>query len=210
MAGGLPPDRAAGLADLDLGPAPAPAPTPIVEPQVMPVAPVLAPTLEPEPEPEPEAPASTAPEQESGSAARPEKRRKAPKETENLDEGAIVKKSPRIPASMFAQVNEERVASGDTHEQWFLTAFDAVWDELDEHYKRAQSSRVPIPQRRARRPGEDPLVNYPLRLTTEAEKVLDERQKELRPVSLSEFVTTIVRLRLAQLKREQGEPQAAG
>jgi hypothetical protein len=84
---------------------------------------------------------------------------------------------------------------------WFLKALDTVWDELGEHYRPQQeSSRVPIPQRRARRPSRDPLAQYPLRLTEEQAEVLEKRAEELRPTSMAEFVTTIVRLRLAQLE----------
>jgi hypothetical protein len=107
----------------------------------------------------------------------------------------------RIPASLFEQLSLVRSRTGDTHEMWFLKALDAVWDELGEHYQPQQeSSRVPIPQRRARRPSRDPLAQYPLRLTEEQAEVLDKRAEELRPTSMAEFVTTIVRLRLAQLE----------
>ncbi|PZS26712.1 MAG: hypothetical protein DLM61_17825 [Pseudonocardiales bacterium] len=107
----------------------------------------------------------------------------------------------RIPASLFEQLSLVRARTGDTHEMWFLRALDAVWDELDEHYQpRQESSRVPIPQRRARQPSRDPLAQYPLRLTEEQAEVLEKRAEELRPTSMAEFVTTIVRLRLAQLE----------
>jgi hypothetical protein len=107
----------------------------------------------------------------------------------------------RIPASLFEQLSLVRARTGDTHEMWFLKALDAVWDELGEHYQpRQESSRVPIPQRRARRPSRDPLAQYPLRLTEEQATVLEKRAEELRPTSMAEFVTTIVRLRLAQLE----------
>jgi hypothetical protein len=107
----------------------------------------------------------------------------------------------RIPASLFEQLSMVRSRTGDTHEMWFLKALDAVWDELGEHYRPQQeSSRVPIPQRRARRPSRDPLAQYPLRLTEEQAEVLEKRAEELRPTSMAEFVTTIVRLRLAQLE----------
>jgi hypothetical protein len=107
----------------------------------------------------------------------------------------------RIPASLFEQLNTVRSRTGDTHEMWFLKALDAVWDELGERYQPQQeSSRVPIPQRRARRPSRDPLAQYPLRLTEEQAEVLERRAEELRPTSMAEFVTTIVRLRLAQLE----------
>jgi hypothetical protein len=88
---------------------------------------------------------------------------------------------------------------------WFLKALDAVWDELGEHYQPQQeSTRVPIPQRRARRPSRDPLAQYPLRLTDEQAEVLEKRAEELRPTSMAEFVTTIVQLRLAQLEDVHG------
>jgi hypothetical protein len=107
----------------------------------------------------------------------------------------------RIPASLFEQLSTVRSRTGDTHEMWFLKALDAVWDELGERYQPQQeSSRVPIPQRRARRPSRDPLAQYPLRLTEEQAEVLERRAEELRPTSMAEFVTTIVRLRLAQLE----------
>lgn len=108
----------------------------------------------------------------------------------------------RIPASLFEQLNLVRSRTGDTHEMWFLKALDAVWDELSERYQPQQerSSRVPIPQRRARRPSRDPLAQYPLRLTEEQAEVLERRAEELRPTSMAEFVTTIVRLRLEQLE----------
>jgi hypothetical protein len=116
----------------------------------------------------------------------------------------------RIPASLFEQLSMVRSRTGDTHEMWFLKALDAVWDELGEHYQPQQeSTRVPIPQRRARRPSRDPLAQYPLRLTDEQAEVLEKRAEELRPTSMAEFVTTIVRLRLAQLEAvPEGGPDA--
>jgi hypothetical protein len=111
----------------------------------------------------------------------------------------------RIPASLFEQLSMVRSRTGDTHEMWFLKALDAVWDELGEHYQPQQeSTRVPIPQRRARRPSRDPLAQYPLRLTDEQAEVLEKRAEELRPTSMAEFVTTIVQLRLAQLEDVHG------
>lgn len=116
----------------------------------------------------------------------------------------------RIPASLFEQLSMVRARTGDTHEMWFLKALDAVWDELGEHYQPQQeSSRVPIPQRRARRPSRDPLAQYPLRLTEEQANVLERRAEELRPTSMAEFVTTIVRLRLAQLEGVHASGQDA-
>jgi hypothetical protein len=116
----------------------------------------------------------------------------------------------RIPASLFEQLSVVRSRTGDTHEMWFLKALDAVWDELGERYQpRQESTRVPIPQRRARRPSRDPLAQYPLRLTEEQAQVLEKRAEELRPTSMAEFVTTIVRLRLAQLEDvHDGGPDA--
>ncbi|HZS20779.1 MAG: hypothetical protein JO296_15715 [Pseudonocardiales bacterium] len=117
----------------------------------------------------------------------------------------------RIPASLFEQLNLVRGRTGDTHEMWFLKALDAVWDELGEHYQPQQeSSRVPIPQRRARRPSRDPLAQYPLRLTEEQAEVLEKRARELRPTSMAEFVTTIVQLRLAQLEDDDGARSGPG
>jgi len=117
----------------------------------------------------------------------------------------------RIPASLFEQLNLVRGSTGDTHEMWFLKALDAVWDELGEHYQPQQeSSRVPIPQRRARRPSRDPLAQYPLRLTEEQAEVLEKRARELRPTSMAEFVTTIVQLRLAQLEDDDGARSGPG
>jgi hypothetical protein len=107
----------------------------------------------------------------------------------------------RIPAHMFELVRTAKNSSGDTHEVWFLDAFDAVDDQLEEVYKPAapRRTRMPPRKRRTRRPTGDPLVSYPLRLTDEEIAVLMERFDELGPPSLADFVTTIVRLRLVQL-----------
>jgi hypothetical protein len=105
----------------------------------------------------------------------------------------------RIPASLFAQVNEARARTGDTHEMWFLAAFDRVYDQLAEQYESGAGNRPsPVPQRRrrARRPSGEPLTQYPLRLTYEEAAALEERAAELEPTSMSEFVTTIVALAL--------------
>lgn len=107
----------------------------------------------------------------------------------------------RIPASLFALVREAKAATGDTHETWFLDAYDAVDDQLPDVYQPAAARRtkMPVRRRRTRRPSTDPLASYPLRLTPEEVAVLEERAAELQPPSLADFVTTIVRLRLQQL-----------
>jgi hypothetical protein len=113
----------------------------------------------------------------------------------------------RIPAHLFEQVRAAKDAAGDTHESWFLDAFDAVSDQLDEHYGPGPTrrTRMPIRRRRTRRPTGEPLVSYPLRLTDDELAVLVDRAAEVGPPSMADFVTTIVRLRLDQL--EQGEPE---
>ena len=107
----------------------------------------------------------------------------------------------RIPAALFERARAAKEASGDTHETWFLDAFDAVDDQLPAAYPPAaeRRTRMPVRKRRTRRPSTDPLVAYPLRLTAEEIAVLEERIAELEPPSLADFVTTVVRLRLDQL-----------
>lgn len=109
--------------------------------------------------------------------------------------------SGRIPASLFQRMNEARQRAGDTHEMWFIDAFNAVYDELAEAYPQLTGppGRVPPRRRRARRPADETLAQYPLRLTAEEAEAVEARARELRPTSMSDFVTTIVRLRLEQL-----------
>lgn len=152
--------------------------------------------VEPEPEPEP------APE-----PPRPKPRAKAAQKPAAVPEPAGQRiTQTRIPAALFERVRDAKNESGDTHETWFLDAFDAVSGLLDEHYRPSpeRRTRMPARKRRTRRPTGDPLVSYPLRLTDEEVAVLMERASELGPPSLADFVTTIVRLRLEQLKAGQG------
>lgn len=109
--------------------------------------------------------------------------------------------SGRVPEALFKRINEARNGTDLTHEQWFAIALDAVYDDLIAHYRELNTpkTRVPIPQRRSRRPGAESMTQYPLRLSPEAAKVLNEVREECRPPSLSEFLTTIVRMRLDQL-----------
>jgi hypothetical protein len=111
----------------------------------------------------------------------------------------------RIPAALFERLRQAKSKTGDTHETWFLDAFDAVSDQLDEVYGPGpqRRTRMPVRRRRTRRPTNDLLVAYPLRLTDEEIAVLQERAAEVGPPSMAEFVTTIVQLRLEQL--EHGE-----
>jgi hypothetical protein len=113
----------------------------------------------------------------------------------------------RIPAALFERVRASKDSTGDTHETWFLDALDAVWDELGDVYRPAPArrTRVPVRQRRTRRPSNDPLVSYPLRLDDEERAVLEDCRAEFSPPSLADLVTTIVRLRLEQL--EQAPPR---
>lgn len=107
----------------------------------------------------------------------------------------------RIPANLLDLVRREKATAGDTHETWFLDAYDAVADELAEAYapRAARRTRMPARQRRTRRPSDEILAAYPLRLSPEELEVLHEHMAELNPPSLADFVTTIVRLRLRQL-----------
>jgi hypothetical protein len=109
--------------------------------------------------------------------------------------------SARIPAPLFQRMNVARRESGATHEMWFIDAFNAVYDELGEVYPTLTGApgRVPARRRRARRPAEETLAQYPLRLTAEESAAVEARARELQPTSMSDFVTTIVRLRLEQL-----------
>lgn len=109
--------------------------------------------------------------------------------------------SGRIPASLFQKMNDARQRVGDTHEMWFIAAFNAVYDVLAEAYPQPDQSpgRVPPRRRRARRPATETLAQYPLRLTEQEAEALEARARQLQPTSMSDFVTTIVRLRLQQL-----------
>jgi hypothetical protein len=114
---------------------------------------------------------------------------------------------------LFQGVNAAKDASGETHLQWFLRACFEVDDELDAAYARPSEGewRVPVPRRRLRAPVGEPLVSYQLPLERTWVALLEHWADELKAPSMSELVTTIVRLRLAQLgKTQQGEPQAAG
>jgi outer membrane biosynthesis protein TonB len=146
--------------------------------------------VEPEPAPAPEPP-------------RPKARAKPAQKPVAVPEPAGQRiTQTRIPAALFERVRAAKTETGDTHETWFLDAFDATSDLLDEHYRPGpeRRTRMPARKRRTRRPTGDPLVSYPLRLTDEEVAVLMERAGELGPPSLADFVTTIVRLRLEQLE----------
>lgn len=108
---------------------------------------------------------------------------------------------PKIPSQLFERVRAAKDASGDTHETWFLDAYDAVSEQLDEVYRPGPARRTTMPmrRRRTRRPTGDPLVSYPLRLTAEEIAVLEERAAQLQPPSMADMITAIVKLRLDQL-----------
>lgn len=111
--------------------------------------------------------------------------------------------SGRIPEALFKRINQARAGTDYTHEQWFAIALDAVYDDLIAHYREQNTpkTRMPIPPRRSRRPGAESMTQYPLRLSPEAAAVLNEVREECQPPSLSEFLTTIVRLRLEQVEK---------
>jgi hypothetical protein len=146
--------------------------------------PSLPAVLEPEAPPEPKA----------------RKPRAKPKDAA-VDPGSIRIVSGRIPASLFQRMNTARQQAGDTHEMWFIDAFNAVYDALAEAYPQLAGppGRVPARRRKARRPADETLAQYPLRLTAEEAEAVEARARELQPTSMSDFVTTIVRLRLEQL-----------
>lgn len=150
------------------------------------------------PTPMPSLPAVLEPE----APPEPKARKPRAKPTEApADPGAIRIVSGRIPASLFQRMNEARQAVGDTHEMWFIDAFNAVYDALADAYPQLTrpAGRVPPRRRRARRPADETLAQYPLRLTAEEAEAVEARARELQPTSMSDFVTTIVRLRLEQL-----------
>lgn len=108
----------------------------------------------------------------------------------------------RVPTSLVYAARAAQKETGDTVETWFLDAFDAVFDQLDEAYRRVRADRqsgVPVRQRRQRQSKWDPLMPYALRLTPEELAVLEERVTEVGAPSKADCVTTIVRLRLQQL-----------
>lgn len=176
------PDRTAGLDDW--GPTPPPsAPVPATSPP-----PPVAPDELPDSVEDPPSPAQAV---RKKTTRHPPARTTTPARTTRPI-------SARIPVSLFAAVNEARAATGETHEMWFLAALDAVWDQLETEYPPARhGSRVPLRDRRARRPAGEPLVQYPLRLTDDERAALEDRYRTCRPSSMADLVTTIVRLGLA-------------
>jgi hypothetical protein len=106
------------------------------------------------------------------------------------------KLSPRIPVSLFQRANEARRETGETHEAWFLRIAEAVADSIPGLYpmRTAGTSFPQRPARRRRPPGGEPLVQYPLRLSAEEQAPLHTWLRELPVASMSELVTTIVRL----------------
>lgn len=180
-----PPDRAAGLADgWD---------TPVAP--VTPLASVPAAEMEEVPS----SPAPTVVEPPTPAVAKPAPPRRGARR-KPAQRPPIV--SGRIPEELFRRINAAREESGDTHEQFFARALDGVYDDLRAHYqaRSVQTGRVPIPQRRSRRPGGESMTQYPLRLAPEVTAVLTELMDELDPPSQSEFLTTIMRLRLDQIE----------
>lgn len=107
----------------------------------------------------------------------------------------------RIPEELFEQINAHRDKTGETHEQWFALALGRVHDQVRDHYRSLvdPDALVPIPPRRARRPGSERVAQYALRLSPQASQVLGNLRDEVDPPSQSHFLTTIVRLRLEQL-----------
>lgn len=159
--------------------------------------------------PEPAPPTDAAPEPEAARRApakrsttsKPKRAPTAPTVPVPLRDQPVTQM--RIPAALFERVRAAKNETGDTHETWFLDAFDAVSDQLDDEYGPGpqRRTRMPVRRRRTRRPTGDPLVAYPLRLTDEEIEVLQERAAEVGPPSMADFVTTIVRLRLEQLEK---------
>lgn len=161
-------------------------------PNLRPARPAPAPPAAP-------APASPAEDQATRPVEAPPRRprpRREQREPTRPEQPRTV--STRIPASLFLKVNEARDRGDETHEMWFLRVWAAVDDQLDAYYRVAEpvAGRVPQRTRRRRRAAAEPLVQYPLRLSGEEARVLNERCSELRPSSMSELVTTIVRLGL--------------
>lgn len=168
-----PPDRAAGL-----GPPPTPAPA--APPVPLPVVPE----------------AGDAPAAEVISREEPKPQRKARDRTGPNAAGRNV--GVRIPGSLFTKLNAARAATGETHEMWFTRQFAAVYNDLEAQYRLPDAPVPPVPvrtQRRRRLSGEV-LAQYPLRLTAEEASALEKRLEELHAPSLSDLVTTIVRLGL--------------
>lgn len=112
----------------------------------------------------------------------------------------------RIPEELFERINAHRDRTGETHEQWFALALGSVHDEVRSYYRGLvdPNALVPIPPRRARRPGSERVSQYALRLSPAASRVLEDLHEEVDPPSRSHFLTTIVRLRLAQLDGSGG------
>lgn len=148
-----------------------------------------------EPEPTPDPTPVPRPRRKPQPVAEPEP------EAEAEQVGKLPATQGRLPAELFERAREAKDQAGATWEVWFLDAFDAVYDDLAEHYQPtpARRSRVPVRRRRTRRPTREPLVSLPLRLDAEAVAVLDERIAELLPPSKADFITTIIRLRVEQL-----------
>lgn len=167
-------------------------------PAVAVTAPQPAPRAEDHPAPTPPPPATTTtPSDPPSSAPTPRANASAPRTAPPKAKTF----TPRIPASLFARVNDARSHTGETHEMWFLAAFDRVYDQLADHYQTphtSSTSRVPQRRRRARRIPGEPLTQYPLRLTADEAAALQHRADELEPTSMAEFVTTIVELALPQ------------
>lgn len=160
------------------------------------------------PPPPPPEPAQTEPERANPVAVEAEPERPAPRRRAEpkpplipTPAGKHITLQTRIPAALLERVKTSKDDMGETHETWFLDAFDAVYDDLADHYepRPERRSRVPARQRRTRRPTGEVLASYPLRLTEDEIAVLRDREAELAPPSLADFVTTIVRLRLEQL-----------
>lgn len=153
---------------------------------------------------------------EEAPAVRAEQRRRArpapPVGEEKQPARAWKMEQDKIPSSLFSLVKAEKEKVGATHEEWFLDAFDAVYDLLPDAYPAKSPRRSPVPmhRRRNRRPSDDPLVSYPLRLPIEAGQVLEARRDEVGAPTLANFTTMIVKLRLIQLGLidEAGKPIA--
>ncbi len=180
------PDRLAGLAP---------------PPPLAPVAPPIAAEVAPAPAVGEETPAAAEPVQPV-SVPKPA-RKAAAKESAPANPRPI---GTRIPGSLFAEVNAARDLAGETHEMWFTRQTRANLPAIREHYRiEDEDESFPVRRARARRKPDEVLAQYPLRLNLREATALQALLDEVQAPSMSDLVTTVVRL---GLRREHGQDTA--
>lgn len=103
-----------------------------------------------------------------------------------------------IPVPLVEPMKTDAAQARQSHGDWLMTALGEVWDDLPNVYPPLPTVRPGWPQPRRSPRGEvvGGRQTITFRLTPEQLQIVDDRQAELMVESRSEFVTTVVQLRV--------------